>query len=475
MADESLPKEWGRTLLGIAVITLPSTIITQVLATVQGHLFAQPWQIIWVAVPLAGLSFFAWTQLKGPSARRLGTRFAIFLACYFTLFAVISSRDLLVWKRVPEANSVGAPTRNWLAPVWWGDWRYRLVRESAPKSRLLVLIEDHHDDWRPADKRRFDANIISAAVAGGASGVFFDVSYSNRAPEDARADRILCQAIMDASAARQPIPVITTYGLERNPRTQLYEMIPPPDPASTPGCLLESSGLHVYRAHAMVLADVDRTVRAIPVASWVDAPERSALSVRIAQCMMPSGCDAVDLKLPDETLLRYLPRVAPMDRREGDDQVRAVISEPAGLRGRFLLVGERSSSDSFSVPGEQQPMPGALIHAYAVSSLFSERYFERPPAWFSAFVVIAGCGVLALVALRKVAAGLLLLVALIESVVIVALAGFAAAILLVWLDVIYPLVALWLLLPLLLAYRRIVGATPAEIRLVNESAPTATA
>src|SRR5688572_28268420 len=275
--EDSLAREWGRNLLGVAVLTVPTLVITQTLAALQGKLLAQPWQILWVALPLTLLSVFAWKHLKGRSSRRFDLRLAIFLGCYVTAFAVLSASDLLVWKRVPLDRSVGTPARNWLLPVAWGDWRYLLVRGSAPEERLLVLIEDHHEGWKSEEKRRFDARMIGAAVAGGAKGIFLDVSYEGRAPRDAE---VFCAAVEEAMDAG--IPIVTTYGIRRNPDTQMYEQVPQADAAGTPDCLLEQASRPVYRAHAMVLGDVDSTVRSIPVA-WVDAPERSALSVRIAQ------------------------------------------------------------------------------------------------------------------------------------------------------------------------------------------------
>jgi len=151
---------------------------------------------------------------------------------------------------------------------------------------------------------------------------------------------------------------------------------------------------------------------------------------------------------------------------QGDQAVRELISNPSGLKDLFLLVGERSTSDRFRTPGKdgtagkdkatgEAMTAGVVIHAYAANSLYSKRYFTRPPAWFSGFMMIAVCGVLALLALQGAGLRQLLIVAAIESLAVVAVAIVAAKFLFVWLDVIYALVALWLLVPLLLAYFRL--------------------
>jgi hypothetical protein len=245
--------------------------------------------------------------------------------------------------------------------------------------------------------------------------------------------------------------------------TQLYK--PEPAPEHSPECLRENPDRHVYRAHAMVFADVDGRVRTVPT-TWQDVAPRTALSVRIAQCMTESGCNQSDLELPPGALLRFQPVIAPSRMALGDQAVEALISDPSQLAGQFLLVGERSPSDRFRTPGkdgtggndaatEVALTAGVVIHAYAANSLFSKLYFKRPPAWFSGFMVIAVCGILALLALQGAGLRRLLVIGTIESLAVVAVASFAAKFLFVWLDVIYALFALWLLVPLLLAYFRL--------------------
>jgi hypothetical protein len=451
----ALLTRWRDKLVDAAVLTIPTALITQSIGLIQNKLFAEPWQILWVAVPLAALVFAAWKLLRPPTAHRVDTRFAIFLVAYASLFGLLSASDLLVWKRTPLFADDGG--RAWLMPVAAGDWRYWLVREAVRPTRLYVVLHDHHDNMAPVEKRTVDAQIIEAAIVGGAKGVFFDIAYT-RLPGT---EDVLCGAV--ASAGEAKIPVITSYRLVPQTLTGLY--MPEPDPEHSPECLGENPDRHVYRAHAMVFADVDGRVRTVPT-TWQDVAPRSALSVRIAQCMTESGCDGNDLELPPGALLRFLPGTAQLRMAKGDQAVRELISNPSQLQDQFLLVGERSTSDRFRTPGKdatggkdkatgEAMTAGVVIHAYAANSLFSKRYFRRPPAWFSGFMVIAVCGILALLALQGAGLRRLLIVAGIESLAVVAVAAFAAKFLLVWLDVIYALIALWLLVPLLLAYFRL--------------------
>jgi len=452
----ALLTRWRDKLVDSAVLMIPTAVITQSIGLIQSKLFAEPWQILWVAVPLAALVFAAWKLLRPPTAQRVDKRFALFLVAYASLFGLLSERDLLVWKRTPLFADDGG--RAWLMPVAAGDWRYWLVREAVPATRLYVVLQDHHDNMAPEEKRALDAQIIEAAIVGGAKGVFFDIAYP-RLPGN---EDVLCGSV--ASAGEAKIPVITSYRLVPQTLTGLY--MPEPDPEHSPECLRENPDRHVYRAHAMVFADVDGRVRTVPT-TWEDIPARSALSVRIAQCMTKSGCDKSDLELPPGALLRFLPGTPKKLRMaKGDQEVGALISNPSQLQDLFLLVGERSTSDRFRTPAKdgtgvkdeatgEAMTAGVVIHAYAANSLYSKLYFTRPPAWFSGFMVIAVCGILALLALQGAGLRQLLIVGAIESLVVVAVAAFAAKFLLVWLDVIYALVALWLLMPLLVAYFRL--------------------
>jgi CHASE2 domain-containing sensor protein len=434
---------WRDRLLDAAVITIPTALVTQSVNWVQGRFFAEPWQILWIAAPLAVGAFIAWKLLRQPTARRIDWRFGLFLVVYATLFSIASASDLLVWKRVPVADFAADTGRNWLLPVTLGDWRYRLLPDAAMPSGLTVLLLDHHGDQPPEIKRIFDAQIIQAGAAQGASGIFFDVAY----PQPTVTDPVLCASVDLAAAAN--IPVATVYGLKAIGGSDIYA----PDPASTqatPDCLKEKKGRSVYRAHSMVFADVDGIVRSLPL-DWAAAPGHVPLSQRIAQAMNTAKDG---LKLPDTKLLRFAHVAATPRIVAGDAAVREFIGTPDAAKNRWLVVGELSTSDEFRTPWDEHT-PGVLLHAYAASTLLANAAIVRPPAWLSAFVVVAACAILALFASQGAATRRLLLVAALTTAGVFALAAMAIALFRVWLDVIYAVTALWLLLPLLLAYRKL--------------------
>jgi CHASE2 domain-containing sensor protein len=152
--------------------------------------------------------------------------------------------------------------------------------------------------------------------------------------------------------------------------------------------------------------------------------------------------------------LRFVPTSREPQLIRGDQELADLLSIPEFLSGRFLLVGDLSQKDTFKVP-LNAATPGPMIHAYAVNALLAQHYITRPPAWFSAFVVIAACCILAVFGSQRAKPRTLLIVAGGLSFAVVALSAAAMALFLVWLDIIYALVAIWFLVPLLIAYQRI--------------------
>jgi CHASE2 domain-containing sensor protein len=130
----------------------------------------------------------------------------------------------------------------------------------------------------------------------------------------------------------------------------------------------------------------------------------------------------------------------------------ALERNPTVLQDRFLLVGEGSGTDVFNTPFGR--LPGTVVHAYAIDSLLASHYITRPPAWLSACVVFASCYILTLLAALQMSTRRLVIAAAGITIMVVAVAAAAMHFSAVWLDVIYAVVATWLLLPLLLGVRK---------------------
>jgi CHASE2 domain-containing sensor protein len=158
-------------------------------------------------------------------------------------------------------------------------------------------------------------------------------------------------------------------------------------------------------------------------------------------------------------LLRYVEPAAPFT----EASYRDLFERPelrGLLKGRFLLVGENSQKETFTTPFGGKL--GVMIHAYAAHSLLTNGFIRETPWWLSLLFIIVLIYWLAGLAAQGTS-----LVRLVRFCLLVSLGIFAVAALMIvvgpwWFPVIYPLAALWLLLPLLSAFRKVAapGACP---------------
>jgi len=401
-----------------------------------------------MSTQLAVAPVIAWRLLRRSTAQRFDWKFGVFLAGYAMLFAAASSSELLVWKRAPLANARDESSesgRFWLLP-----------KEELPPGMNIILLDypDVTGDSAKVMMRLLEGQIIDAAARGRARGVFFDVAFVGRTAADA----LLCKAVNDAVAAG--VSIVTAFSLQPFRDTGKFVEKPEASELQTPPCLLESEGRPVYRAHAMVFADGDGTVRSVPL-KWEHAFGRIPLSLRIAQCVSAKSkykpdrlCESAGPTIPEDSHLRFIPAATETRVIAGNDVVREFFQLERPFTGQFLFVGANSPNDRFRSPGNSDT-PGIMIHAAAVATLINGHSIQRPPIWFSAFIVIAACVVLALFASQGASLRVLLIVATVTTLLVFGLAALAIMTLRVWLDAIYAVVAVWLLLPLLLAYRKI--------------------
>jgi len=423
-------------LLEAAVMTLPLALVSAASDRAKDQLLTDPWKILWIVLPL---TLAAWLTLRAVrlQASRLDWRWFVFLAVYCSVFALSSASDLLVWRRTPTGFYQGSSEagREWLVPLWLGDWRYWVVRRApaAPHNIAVLLYPpvDHTEKNWQATARLNDRGVILLAATGHAAGIAFDVSYD--APAAPVVDQMLCAAVKQSG-----MTVLSTYDLTSNPNDVLPKKPPTKADAAVDCLQVESQG------HAMGWADGDHVVRTIPL-YWEGDVNAPAFSVRIARQIHAARPDTA-LTMPRSALLRFVPPVEDIPVLEGA-KLASLEKNPLQLRNYFLIVGELSKSDRFETPFGL--LPGAVVHAYAAHSLLTGNYMERPPVVWSVFVVFASCYVLTLLASRGIRPWRLAFAAAGLSAAILVCSAAAMYLWSVWVDVIYAVVAIWLLVPLL--------------------------
>jgi CHASE2 domain-containing sensor protein len=306
----------------------------------------------------------------------------------------------------------------------------------------VLLLSDSRNEEK-AWRRNRDRRLVEIARLQHASGIALDFDYSGVVPD---ADEFLCETV--DQARKEGVFVIAAPDLTGEsggvlkPQARLGGSLPC-FPAQQQG-------------HAMGLADLDRTVRTVPL-YWEGDRNAPAFSLRVATAIREKLAEP-PLELESFTSLRFLPPRTGTLQIVAVDDLSKLEQRTDALSNYFIIVGEQSRHDVFRTPFSDKPEPGAVVHAYATHSLVSGTFVRRPGPLWSVIMILVSCYALTLFAARGFTVKELALVAGLVTIVIVVASVAAMYFWNVWLDVIYAITALWLLVPVLLASRRLMAA-----------------
>jgi CHASE2 domain-containing sensor protein len=437
-ASSGAPSVWGdrfrkyrEKLLEAVVIGALLAGITRINQTFVDRMISQPWQILLWVIPLAVAGWLTWRVAKRIDLRRTHWAFPLFLLIYCAGFALLSTSELLVWKRAPRIEP--ETTRYWLLPARWGDWRYALApRPDAPADTVIVMVDPPQaanlEQLRLATLQTVQLVAQAQRLRGLALDFFFE--------DESRLDNVLCDAIR-----RLGVDVFAGYTIEEGGG--------PDAPLAPHGNPLEACiPFDSHEGHLLAWKDADGYVRTLPL-FWLGQKDRPAFSVRIAQARAVKL--GRSLAVPDARMLRY---VAPRGKlREYD--LASVRGKPSLLNDKFVFVGQHSKLDTHLTPFDKQS--GTWVQAAAVNSLLSGAYMTRASDFASGLLVFVACYAIVLVGMASGSLRSLSIAAAIVSLSVLLLAA-AAAYRHIWLDAIYAIVACWLLVPLVLVLRRTIPA-----------------
>lgn len=440
--DKGRLQKYRDTLLEKLILGVPVGLITVACGKLQDRLTGSPWTVVGLAVPLGLAAWLTWRLLKRPNRGRSLLIGLAFLTAYGAVFALISVSDLLVWRQV-QNDSTRVQLRPWMLPVRAGDWRYAIAPREAPPAddMIIVLLDPSPGGNVRARNRAREADLIRLATIKQARGVGLDIYFEEKTDADAN----LCAAVDQARAANVPVWAGYTnknLGTEGLP-AKIGSGELPCFPAANLGSLLG-------------FADSDGRVRAVWL-SWSRMQDQPSFSVRGARILEASYGRQLAEKDPDEHVLRYLP--PPQDIpvfSEAD-----VYDDPGLLENRLVLIGLNVPEDRFYTPFGAQP--GTRIQANAIHSLRVDARITRPDGIWTALVVAVLCYVIVLLAIGGLSTTRLVLVVAGLSLAVVLVAALLMYAWRMWFEVIYALVAMWLLVPLvpvlrlLPAWRRVAG------------------
>src|SRR5215472_12396024 len=432
---EALSQRWatrvrgyGNKLLELLVLGLPIALATKAFDYVSGAFLKQPWQAMWFLLPLAASVWITWQILKGRRELKINRPFLLFLTAYVVLFSGAAATKFLDWSHNITVFGEKGP-RTWLMPTRAGDWRYLLVRKKEATRSGLVIVTLMPQS-QPIETARYDiANLIAMAKRMGAKGVALDLFFQS----DSRSDPLLCQVIENAN-----IPVIVGYGFHRNQG----DVMPTVLPEKLNACLTTAR-----QGHLAGFMNADHKVRFVPLLYG----NRPAFSLVVARTLAALAGRPDDIEWPDDQLLRFVEPERPIqvvsyEKLFSDPNVAGMLTD------HFVLIGEDSEREMLETPFGQKL--GVQIHADAIHSLLQHWYIRNTPWWSSLFVILVACYLLTVNAAHGYSKRRLISFCLIVSLAVIGISCTAIIAGPVWFDIVYPILAIWLLLPLLLTFRR---------------------
>lgn len=415
---------------------VPIALAAKLVDWIAGGILRQPWQAVWFLIPLAVAAWIAARAAKGQTGFRLTRSYLTFLSAYVLFFFTASATDFLDWSRELTVFRQQAP-KSWFAPPAAGDWRYKLVRKKEAPPLALVTM----DPAQPGADARYDlVRLITIASRAGASGIALDFYFE----EKSDIDPLLCNAIQTSG-----IPVLAGYSFRRIDG----QTVPTTMPESLQSCIPAGN-----QGHLAGFLDVDGVARFVPL--FFENNERlPVLSLQVARLMTSES--KRQLETPGRGLLRYV------EPAGGFTEVsyRNLFERPelrGLLKGRFVLAGENSEKETFPTPLGRKL--GVRIHAEAAHCLINNGFIRETPWWLSLLFILVFIYWLASLAAQGASLSKLVRFCLFVSLGIFGVAALMIAAGPWWFPVVYPLAALWLLLPLLLGFRKLPVAGAASPR-----------
>ena len=433
--------DYKEDLLKAVLLTVPLALLAKLNEQLSARILSQPWQAIWFLVPIAIAAALLRRRAVRDHALHPNRRMLLFLGAYLLLFIVASQSGVLDVRR--ELAAFGAPaSRRWLTPVSWGDWRYRLVPRKPERDQLIVVLLRPGSQRSAVDGRKEVIDLIALATQQQARGVALDIYFD----EPSAIDPLLCQVVTNAA---KTMPVFVGYGFTMDDGRVIERGVPP----TLAPCLPRER-----LAHLAGFLDFDLVSRVTPLFFRGD-PTRPALGLAVAQALAPkppplspSGAspDHASIALPDDGLVRF---VAPADGGPLTvrfDELQNGTKDANLLRGRFVMAGQ-AEQDSFETPFGRQP--GIVIHSYVAHSLIESHFIQRQSWWLGFAITVVFCYWLTISRARR--AGAVALVCLCAGATAVVVGVSVASIMIgpYWFDVVYPLAAVWLWLPMVAAIR----------------------
>jgi TIR domain/CHASE2 domain len=307
------------------------------------------------------------------------------------------------------------------------------ARGAAAHDLIVVTFPSFAGEWRE-DVRRGFAFLIRKAVENEARGIAFDY-YLER---ESLADPLL--ALVIGQAEKAGVPVFFGYKHDEVDGLIVRRPIAPSLAEALP---LERLG------HLAGYLEYDDRVRLLPV-NLAGFGALSSFSSKIATALADG-----EVRMPKDDLVKFTEPLGGVHVEQLETGAAPALDWRL-WRDRFIVVGTRQPSDLRTTPFGV--LPGVVIHAYAAHSLRTGCFIYRLDPRWTFPVIFLVCYLLTIMEVRGVPSRSMLAAAGLLSLAVLGAAALAMRYLLVWIDVRYPLAAIWLLTGLQLAMRALRSA-----------------
>ena len=434
---ESAVEEYRKDLIKLVVLAVPTMLVNLVVDWLKDKTITQPYQAVWILIPMAVAATVLWKSVRRKREMHVGGVFLGFFALYVLGFSIAAGTGVLDGKRTLTGFEQAVP-RNFLSLNSLGDWHYWFVRKTYEKPRMAVVTFAPVHTWKELQERRMDLRIlIRMAVLNHARGIALDFYFSDPA-ENPLLDQALCDEVEKARQQKVPILAGYTFQIKQNEITEL------PTAPSLERCLPEER-----RGHLVGYSEWDHKVRFLPLYFTGD-PALPSLSLRIASLI--TGRPEQEVPQPRSGLLQFIPPVEEYTVIPFQS-LRRNTSEAEIMSHRVVIAGVEGE-DQFNTPfGKLQ---GVLIHASAAHSMLQDHFITRVSWWSNFAMIFIFCYLLTVFAVTGMKAWKLILLTSTISAGAFVLAAVVMYLWLVWMDVAYLVLSLWLLLLLLLGLRKLV-------------------
>lgn len=449
---DSTAPDIRKDLLKLLILALPTALTNLIVVWLTNKVAIQAGQVLFAVIPMIVLVVILWFIIRGRQQFKLSGFYLYFFLIYILIFSVSSGTNILDGKRSLAGFEDRIP-RNFLSLNWAGDWRYWLAKKK-PASEDLLIVTMKPPLLQNEGRVRIDLNesriqiqrMIRIAADNGARGIAFDFYLTDNATSSI--DSLLCYEIN--RNRNKNFPIFFGYGFEQRGDSFVRQNLA----ENLRGCL----PLEETQGHLVGYREWDGKVRMVPI-YFLGLTDRDALCLKVARFLDKNSRNR-ETDTPESGLLQF---VAP--QRDFPKITYEQLSDPAErsiIKDRFILVGAEPSSDIAETPFGLRP--GVVIHSYAIHSLLERQFISRASIWLSFMMVFTSCYLIILLFALRWPSWRILLYGFLISLIICFASGLAMYISLSWIDVIYPLLAIWFLIFILLVLR---GLYSGKLNQVN--------